>query len=248
MARTEPARRLTEAHRLAQLRIGVASTLLVRRLWRLLDPTNVDAHTAEWLAAIVPILQVNRSRSAILARNYVRLYRQLELGVSADIAVPLDDQLDTTAVRVSLAVTGPAMLKQATRTHGLARAVQIAQKTSEGEALKHVLNGGRGTTINAVQHDPAALGYARGTRGNPCAFCAMLASRGPVYKGEDTAGFQPHGKCACQPEIVYDDDAPRPGQAFEALWADTTGEYSGDEKRKAFRRAYEKTQREPAAA
>ena len=43
--------------------------------------------------------------------------------------------------------------------------------------------------------------WRRVTDGAPCGFCAMLASRGPVYTSQDTAdGGRYHGRCGCSAE------------------------------------------------
>ena len=44
--------------------------------------------------------------------------------------------------------------------------------------------------------------------GNPCAFCAMLVSRGPAYTSEAAAlaqgnGDPYHKKCGCTVEVLY---------------------------------------------
>lgn len=47
------------------------------------------------------------------------------------------------------------------------------------------------------------VGWARVLAGETnCAFCAMLASRGPVYRSGLTAGFEAHDNCDCQMVMV----------------------------------------------
>jgi hypothetical protein len=77
-----------------------------------------------------------------------------------------------------------------------------------------VLTGGRMTLIGMAQRDPQALGWGRVTAGDPCAFCRMLAGRGPAYKTEKAAGFEAHGACACGVEITYR-GSKGPAQAAE---------------------------------
>lgn len=51
------------------------------------------------------------------------------------------------------------------------------------------------------------LGYARVLAGEVnCAFCAMLASRGAVYKTEQTAGFEAHDNCVVEGTLVAGPD------------------------------------------
>ncbi len=64
--------------------------------------------------------------------------------------------------------------------------------------------------MDAARHDPAALGYARRALStNPCAFCLMLVSRGPVYKDASAAllrdgSSEPyHDNCSCVAVPVF---------------------------------------------
>jgi hypothetical protein len=59
-------------------------------------------------------------------------------------------------------------------------------------AAKEVQNGGRRTSLRAVQSDRRVLGFARvAGGGESCAFCTMLISRGPVYKDSpENAGLR----------------------------------------------------------
>ena len=59
--------------------------------------------------------------------------------------------------------------------------MQNALTRSSGAGIRHAINGSRGVTANVVQRDRKIIGYARVTDAKPCAFCALLASRGAVY-------------------------------------------------------------------
>jgi hypothetical protein len=86
---------------------------------------------------------------------------------------------------------------------------------TSGSASRQVLLGDRVTTLTAVDADTQAVGWARISDGDPCAFCWMLVSRGPVYKSEATANFQAHDHCGCKPVPVFSKTAPWPGRARE---------------------------------
>lgn len=61
---------------------------------------------------------------------------------------------------------------------------------------------GRDTVMHNNSRDPARPRFARVPVGKTCAWCLMLASRGPVYRSANSAGAagQYHGgKCDCQP-------------------------------------------------
>jgi len=56
--------------------------------------------------------------------------------------------------------------------------------------------------------DPARVYYARVPTGDSCAFCNMLASRGPVYRSAKSAGADDpdhyHGNCKCVITPMWD--------------------------------------------
>lgn len=239
MAATTAGARLSEAHRLAQARLGAQVVGQLLASWRLLDIRALDQTFPEWLRVIAPLVRFQRGVSSNLAAEYVTAFRVLEGPgpIVATLAPPLPEaQLVT-----SLAVTGPAALKRNMTTMTLAQALERAKVSSAGAAMRHVLNGGRDTILRTVEHDDAALGWARTTSGTPCSFCAMLASRGPVYKSEQTGDFKAHDHCHCGTEPVYSKDADWPPGArdYQALWQESTRGHSGKAALNAFRRAFE---------
>lgn len=48
-----------------------------------------------------------------------------------------------------------------------------------------------------IGRDPAAPRYGRHASANACAFCAMNATRGPVFRSEDAAAKKYHDLCRC---------------------------------------------------
>lgn len=238
MASTAEAGRLTEAHRLAQARLGAQTAAQILSTWRLVDPAALDATVEAWLRVAVPIIGAQRTTSARLAANYLTAFRALELGRSArPIVARLAEDLDARQAATSLTVTGPARVKAATgRGVALATASTLGQTGSARSSMRLALDGGRSTISATVAADPQALGWARATSGSPCAFCAMLASRGPAYS-EETVAFEAHDGCSCGAEPVYHRDADWPAGARDLrdLWdAHTRGE---EDQLNAFRRA-----------
>jgi hypothetical protein len=74
----------------------------------------------------------------------------------------------------------------------------------------------------------------------------MLASRGPIYRSEQTATFEAHDSCACTVEPVYSRSTLWPGRAaeFRRLYREVTTGTTGQDSINAFRRAYERQQRQ----
>src|SRR5690606_4035773 len=187
MALTIEAAAATEAHRLAQARIGTATARGLLRTWRLLDPFNLDGTVGSWLDAATSVVTAGHTRSVAEAISYLRSFRVAELVGLGDLAGagaafdPVAAALNLDARRTSLLVTRPVAIKAGTR-RGLSgdRLVAEARAASARAGMRHALNGGRDTIIESVKADSKAQGWARATSGRPCAFCAMLASRGPV--------------------------------------------------------------------
>lgn len=255
MAGTPDGRALTEAHRTAQLGIKARLSADIAALWPMLDLARLDDTAPAWLAAMLQLIGLYRRESAESAAAYYLAHRDAETAGDTDnnrTPAPAIDpgryaQPDRERAATSLMVTGPVAVKVATgKGVDAQRASKVAQQRATAAATRHVLDAGRAVLRDAVRDDPRALGWARVTDADPCAFCAMLASRGPTYKSKRTAmlgddGEVYHDGCACVPEPVYSLSAPWPGRAreFAALWADSTRGLSGAEARAAFRRAVE---------
>ena len=242
MASTAQAARLTEVHRLAQARLGALTVQQLLAAWRMIDLASLDETAEAWLRVAVPLIQAQRSASAGLAANYYQTFRALEVGAGIDRFVPLlAGPADPRAVSTSLLVTGPYRVR-----HGLAlgrdatKMLDIGGASSSAAGMRHALTGGRETLVGSARADRKALGWARVTSGNPCAFCAMLASRGPVYT-EQSGDFEAHDHCSCTAEPVFstDSDWPPGAREYREQWDDATAAASGDDKLAAFRASFD---------
>lgn len=83
------------------------------------------------------------------------------------------------------------------------------------------LQQGRNTIMLNAKRDRATPRFARVPVGKSCAWCYMLASRGPVYRSAETAGAarKYHAKCDCQPVPSWDQGKDLPeGYDFEAMY------------------------------
>lgn len=248
--------RLTDAHRAAQSRIAVDTARALVAAFRLLDPGRIDATVDRWLSVTVPIVGRQRAVSARLAANYLSTLRAIELGMTAAGFTPtLEDVGVEERVVKSLIVTGPATVKLG-QERGLAAAkvFDVAASKMAAAGIRHALEGGRETVYRAVSDDDAVIGYVRVTRGDSCAFCLMLCSRGAVYKNEMTGemvgmdgrrrfrrtqGDPFHDGCNCQAKPVYRDDDPilERSHALKEQWDESTRGHSGADALNAFRRA-----------
>lgn len=230
MAATVLGARLTDLQRVAQLRLAAQTISQMRAAWALLDPDELDATFERWLRVAVPVVQSNRAMSTRLAAAYLAAFRRVELGTIEGLSVALAPPAEVKAVTTSLLITGPWSIRKALgQGVDLGRAVDVAEARSSAAAMRHALNGGRATIVDTVAADRQALGWARVASGNACAFCAMVASRGPEFKSEGSASFEPHDGCKCGAEPVYDETAawPANSERYRELWDDTTAGVHG---------------------
>lgn len=253
MAGTAAGTGLTAQQRTGQLAVRAAALRELIPLWPVLDPARLEQTTQVWMRLAIEVITRWRQAAVLSAADYYRLFRAAETGELVPPKVALINTLDLRRVQTSLLVTGPIRIKALTRS-GLdpEKAAEQTLVTSLSAAGRHVLDGGRDALDTAVHDDSRAVGYARVTSAHPCAFCALLASRGPVYKTAETAertsarssrgpGRAYHDGCACVPEPVFDADAPWPGKAreWDELYASSTHGTYGKAALRAFRRAYD---------
>ncbi|MFJ5923861.1 hypothetical protein ACIQF6_14810 [Kitasatospora sp. NPDC092948] len=178
-----------------------------------------------------------------------------------------DEQSMDDAARTSLWVTGPVHAEQrldaAEALHGRGRLddaeflaelddmMRDCAATVGGAADREVLRGGRSLAEQSARADGRVVGWARVTDSSPCGFCAMLASRGAVYKSRDSALFaggppvslddltKYHDLCHCQIVPVYSraDHMPAGSVAWRDLWQEASDGRTGRDVRRAFDRA-----------
>ncbi|MCY0933637.1 hypothetical protein [Streptomyces sp. H34-S4] len=124
-------------------------------------------------------------------------------------------------------------------------------------AERIAMNGGRSTVWNHTQRDRRALGYIRLSRsGTPCGWCAMLISRGPVYRSSRSAeyadGDKYHDNCHCYAEPVFSREQYNSSSAYELnrryeeLWPKVTRGLSGKAAVSAWRRFIRQEQKAAA--
>jgi hypothetical protein len=207
--------RIAEAHRLAQAKLQALAVQDMAKVFPLLDVNNIDKSFGPFFDSAYSAITARRAMSAALGSSfYESIRKDYDLG---DLFTPILDAIpDPEKVFTSLLVTGPVAMKK-NLAAGLepAAARQSALRGVARAAQRHTIDGGRQTVIKSIGRDRHALGWARLTDGKPCAFCALLASRGPAYKSEGTSRFKSHDGCGCTAVPVFDANAPWPGRAEE---------------------------------
>ena len=221
----------------------------VLRVWRdLMNPAKVDATWPAVRAALMPIVQHAREQSAALAgAAYMEARRSAGVPDGGfDPEGPL--QLAIDRLEASLDVTGPVEFKRAIAAGKTPQqAMDAAAVRMVGSTQFLALEGGRSVMNQSVAADERATGWSRVTDDDPCAWCAMLASRGPVYKSAQTAGDprqggdRYHDHCACQAWPAFTLDEPFIGIAEKLYddWLRETRGHGGRHAVNAFRRWWE---------
>lgn len=171
-------------------------------------------------AAIDPILSVTQGLRSEPGRVIDGSFTPLP-------ALPLEESQVTTALRAA-SLSGVTSARRAGQSYETA--TKTAFVRTSGTATRLVNDGARDTITRSIKRDDKALGWLRSTDDDPCAFCRMLASRGPVYKTRATAGFQAHDHDRCHPEPFFEGSVvPRLNQQFKQeydaaqTWARVTG-------------------------
>ncbi|MGW1837075.1 VG15 protein [Streptomyces sp. NPDC002067] len=193
------------------------------------------------------------------------------------------------AAVVSMASQGPAKVREraarAVTEHRRGRLddADFLQELEEGTATagrsaataadREALRAGRDLIDQASKRDRRAIGWARVTDGTPCAFCAMLASRGAIYSSQATAAgggrrkprgtgdgrarahrrppvsredlTRYHNGCHCQTVPVFsrNDFMTPDARRFDREWREVTRGKAGAEARAAWRRHIESSRR-----
>lgn len=266
MSSTAVGAQLTETHRVSQAQLARSLMLAIAGAWAAFDVANPAATWSAFAAAAGPLIADARRDSTRLAAEYFPDFRAAEGAAGAAAArlapMPTTEQLLARARTILV----PATVLRIPTGRQLDQLNEFAFTNLAGEAARQALNGGRSTIDYSVQEDRQAIGWARVTTANPCAFCAMLASRGPVYKNREFAqggrtgprnaaaealglpyserigGYRAHAHCACTAEPIYSSNADWPGRSreFAEIWQETSqGTTSSQEAFVAFRRRLE---------
>lgn len=132
---------------------------------------------------------------------------------------------------------------------------EALQKSADGAGAagaRHALDGEREQIVEMAKADPRAIGYVRITNGKPCYFCAVLASRGPVYeqdsfKESDAMFVGPgtekvHDHCSCGLRAVFSRnpaETPEFNQQQQKRWMELRDENGGSLDLATWRQHYE---------
>ena len=161
------------------MQLAIRARLLrdVTALWPALDKDRLGETFPGWVRAMSLLVRNYHGQSAAAASAAYREARaQATMSPAPRSLVKLAPAPSDEWMRQAFGFSGPGMLNKDTARPN------TALSTTLGTASRIALDGGRMTTIETVKADPVAIGFYRVTDGAPCAFCALLASRGVVEK------------------------------------------------------------------
>lgn len=227
------------------------------------DADDISGSFAGFVRRVLPLLLRSRRASRRLSEDYLREFREAELQAVVKrkklrppagdpLSVPvsrLRDALEAPAdggdlsrvlpaadeVTRQLYVNGAAVVKRRIKDgKPVDEALRVGETVVASTAAKMVGDGGRAVIEDEVTNRRnGAIGYCRVPDADPCPFCAMLASRGAVYRSDafvESNGifagdgkFKVHNGCDCTLEPVYGrrvTDLPAGVDKLAKEWAD----------------------------
>ena len=230
-----------EAHRLSQAVLAAMLTRDILAVWVTLDLANV---LVSWSAIRSAVLGLIRSGAVRALAESDRFYDDMRAlaGVPGSIPSLIPVEMPAELLAKTIDATGPGtLLHDIKRGQPIIRAMEHAGANLAGASSRLVLQAGRENVTALVANDQKAIAWARITSGQPCAFCAMLASRGAVFKTEQSAGFKAHNHCACTAMPVFkkaDARTPQSAALYDAWKRETKG-LSGQDALRAWRRYWD---------
>ena len=203
VARTPEGRLLTQQHRRMQLAVRAAALRDIQRMWSAVDPTNLAGTIGPFAQGAALVVRARNRESASTSARYYREFRRLE-GVGGTLMLEAADPPSRQVAEAAVRGAGLAGIINARKRGFSAQAsARNGFVKASGTVSNLALAGGRKLLVAAAKADPQTGGrWQRVTSAEPCDFCAMTASRGPVYS-EQTVDFEAHSHCGCTVEPVF---------------------------------------------
>lgn len=174
---------------------GLITVMLrdLAKIWHLISVGSLNRSLPTWITAVNAVINRYAPMAATLAAD---TYDSARLAAKAPgtfmptLADPPNDRHVDELMRWAT----KSLWSRDTET--LPERVRVAQNQAESTAARLVEDVGRLTITYAVRDDPAAMGWVRTAAPGACAFCRMLATRGPTYSA-NTVKFRAHNDCHC---------------------------------------------------
>lgn len=247
-----------ELYQAAQNSIGKRiKARMVRAMVKYGIPVSV-AQRRQFATRVYPAVQNARAASYDLAVQYMEFSAD-QAGVDVPEPAPIAQYEPRAIVTVLDRIVDPVVVSvEIEDEDSSTTTVDVEQVASNFAAAieRHAQQAGRDVIRQTAEMQGEQTGWARVLTGpGDCAFCAMLASRGPVYDSEHAALFQGmsmngyHDNCDCRAVLVFegqDWDGREDYERLEALWSSSTRGKSQKAARKAFAKALAEAERTAA--
>lgn len=232
------ASQLTRRHRSEAAAVASEIGRRVQQIALRVDVGDVDGWFGRALTDLLTLVTGGFAVNRTLAARYLTEHARIE----GRAVVPVRATANVERVMTALRVTGPVEFKRNMMgyTRGdVGRARVAMAKTLSASSSRLVLAGERDTVMGTVRESGVIVGWRRVTDADPCAFCALLASRGAVYS-KTTVGFQAHDGDECTAEPLYEhEDEPPSVLDLQEQWRQATEGTSGAASIRAWRRHWD---------
>lgn len=256
---------LAYQHQQAQEEVASKVAIGLGVLWAGLQFTNLADTAPAWIHGATLEIEKGFAQSVALAAEFVQ-HSLWAAEPKAGLIPEVPIRFPAERVQVSLRAAGPGSIRSRTllppELVNERDIMRVAKLGTTGAGVRHVLNGGRQAVAQATQladltpdkDNRRVIGYARYTesgngKNSPCYFCAMLASRGAVYRenafaetserfGDNVAAVHDHCQCSLRPVFRRADSMDERADLFLAQWEELTKGLSGREAMNAFRQGY----------
>lgn len=217
----------------------------LRPILRRVGVPTTEQQRSEAAQLMVPVIRRARTQTHQAAVNYLRPQTLMRLPDRP----PAYEPQAVVSMLERVAGTTQVGGEPVTERPSDVLAVETTVKRVERAVKRHVEQPARDLVV-AVADATEGVAWARVLTGRTsCSFCAMLASRGPVYSSERAALQRGgasvrayHDGCDCIAQLVTDYDTWEGRDAhrdLEDLWLDATQRTSGTRSLNAFRREWE---------
>jgi hypothetical protein len=222
------------------------AAVAVEGVQQIVKGADLDDIDAWWARVVEDIIALVAAGWAV-ARELADVFLTDHAEIEGHQVVPVLATWETGQVDTSLRVTGPVAFKQHIAAGGNPASARVAMGNRlAGSVERLVLNGER-DTVNATVDDSAEIvGWRRVSDGDPCAFCAMLVSRGAVYKDARSAGdarfggtpYHDRDGCTAVPLYEHEDEPAEVADLYQQ-WLNATKGKSGNDALRAWRNYWE---------
>jgi hypothetical protein len=226
---------------------ALLAAIAIRDILAIWQQLNLRDIRSSWPAIRTALAALIRDRYGMSASQAQAYYGQARKaagipGLPPVISVPPPPE---PLIRATLDSAGPySLLGRIKEGQPLAQADENTGVQLSGAASRLIQNGARQVILQSVAADDKAVGWRRVTAANPCAWCAMLASRFVLYKTETSASFEAHNHCQCQAQAVFsktDAEALRDNDLYRQ-WREVTKGYGGKDALRVWRRYWDAKQ------